>query len=366
MLTCNARNERIKRDYFNWSAKAKGRSPTTINHAGRAIRSYERFTGYKDFKTFSSKQAEGYRAHLANDPSETTGKLLSISTQNGTLVLVRQFFRWLGSQPGYRQAINRTDTDFLSVSNHDHAIVAYRKEPKPFPTCDQVVHVLRNHPTATDLENRDRALIAFLLLTCARVASIRSVKLKHVDLEGGFAFLDAQEVSTKKSKTFSIYFFPVDPIARTIVTDWINYLRDHLGFTDDDPLFPATAQVVGPKLQFTNDGVSRNHWKTSDPIRELVRKRMTAAGQPYFNPHLFRKTIAQLGETLCTTAEEFKAWSQNMGHDSPITTFTSYGEVPAVRQGALIRSMADTRGPKDADVLREMRLLMDKLERDRS
>lgn len=365
MITCNPNNERIKRDYFHWCDKAKGRSTSTIGHAGRAIRSYELFTGYKDFKTFSNKQAEAYRAHLADDPSETTGHLLSISTQICTLVLVRQFFRWLGSQPGYRHAIKQTDTDFLSASNRERAIARYRKEPKPFPTCDQVVEVLRYHPTATDLDKRDRALIAFLFLTCARVASIRSLKLKHIDLDDGPAFLDAREVSTKQSKTFNITFFQVDPLARTIVTEWIAHLRDDLGFTDDHPLFPATAQIVGSKLQFTNNGLSRSHWETADPIRQIVRKRLTAAGQPYFSPHLFRKTIAQLGEQRCTTVEEFKAWSQNMAHESPITTFANYGVVPAARQAELIRSLVGNRCSGDSDPLREMRRLMELMERNR-
>jgi hypothetical protein len=57
------------------------------------------------------------------------------------------------------------------------------------------------------------------------------------------------------------------------------------------------------------------------------------AGLPYFNPHSFRATLVQLGEEVCKSPEEFKAWSQNLGHEKVLTTFTSYGTVACQRQG---------------------------------
>jgi hypothetical protein len=36
-----------------------------------------------------------------------------------------------------------------------------------------------------------------------------------------------------------------------------------------------------------------------------------------------------------------KAWSQNLGHADVLTTFTSYGNVPAHRQGELIRALSE-------------------------
>jgi hypothetical protein len=51
--------------------------------------------------------------------------------------------------------------------------------------------------------------------------------------------------------------------------------------------------------------------------------------------------LAGLGEKLCGSAEEFKAWSQNMGHEGVLTTFTSYGEVSRERQAHIIRSFGD-------------------------
>ena len=63
----------------------------------------------------------------------------------------------------------------------------------------------------------------------------------------------------------------------------------------------------------------------------------------YFNPHSFRNTLTTLGEQKCTTAEEFKAWSQNLGHENVSTTFTSYGEVQPQRQADIFKELKKTR-----------------------
>ena len=58
-------------------------------------------------------------------------------------------------------------------------------------------------PFNSDIERRNRALIAFTLLTGARDSAIASGKLKHVDLVAGCVFQDAREVRSKFSKTFT-------------------------------------------------------------------------------------------------------------------------------------------------------------------
>jgi len=37
--------------------------------------------------------------------------------------------------------------------------------------------------------------------------------------------------------------------------------------------------------------------------------------------------------------EEFKAWSQNLGHERILTTFTSYGSVAPTRQAEIMRQI---------------------------
>jgi hypothetical protein len=60
-------------------------------------------------------------------------------------------------------------------------------------------------------------------------------------------------------------------------------------------------------------------------------------------PHSYRKTLARLGERLCRSPEEWKAWSQNLGHESEATTFVGYGEVPSYRQAEIMRTLTNPR-----------------------
>jgi integrase len=107
----------------------------------------------------------------------------------------------------------------------------------------------------------------------------------------------------------------------------------------DDALFPATKVAVGDNLRFGAVGLDRKHWSNASPIRTISKEAFVAAGLPYFNPHSFRKTLALLGGELCETPEQYKAWSQNLGHENVLTTFTSYGNVDCRRQAEIIRAM---------------------------
>ena len=198
-------------------------------------------------------------------------------------------------------------------------------------------------PINTEIERRNRALIAFTLLTGARDGAIASTKLKHVDLATDSFYQDAREVNTKFSKTFRTFFFPVGDEIRRIVVEWVSYLREEKLWGNDDPLFPTTRIVLGTTRQFEVSGVEREHWKGASPIRMIFREAFINAGLPYFNPHSFRNTLVRLGQSVCQSPEEFKAWSQNLGHEKVLTTFFSYGEVGCERQGEIIRGLSEPR-----------------------
>ena len=123
---------------------------------------------------------------------------------------------------------------------------------------------------------------------------------------------------------------------------------------------PATQIVLGgEERRFQAGGLSRLHWSNATPIRAVFKAAFEGASLTYANPHAFRKTLAQLGERLCQTPEEFKAWSQNLGHDQVLTTFSSYGNLTGSRQAELIRNLAHrSRDASNVDPIGQaMRLL---------
>jgi hypothetical protein len=118
---------------------------------------------------------------------------------------------------------------------------------------------------------------------------------------------------------------------------------------------PLCLQRNNPEQSYVQaGGLSRQHWSNATPIRTIFREAFTGAALAYVNPHSFRKTLAQLGERLCQTPEEFKAWSQNLGHEQVLTTFASYGPVAADRQAELIRRLGQRTGTPRAEIIDRM------------
>jgi integrase len=340
MTNHNAANERIKRQYFTYLAEAQGRSEQTIDAVATAIARFEAYTRHKDFKAFHIEQAKAFKRDLAEQRSCRSGEPLSKATLYATLAMLKRFFIWLAGQPGYKSRISYADAEYFNLSAKDTRIA---KAPRParVPTMEQIRHVIQAMAATTEIARRNRALVAFTILTGARDGAIASFKLRHVDIAEGKIDQDAREVRTKFSKSFVTTFFPVGEDIRAVVIDWVNYLRREKLWGLDDPLFPATRIGAGADLRFVAAGLDRKHWSSASSIRQIFKEAFAAAGLPYFNPHSFRKTLALLGGRLCKTPEEYKAWSQNLGHDHVLTTFSSYGDVGSYRQAEIIRAFSE-------------------------
>jgi len=344
----NPTNERIKRQYLSYLKEAKGHSEATVDAVAKALSRFESDTKFRDFRSFRHEQAVAFKKRLAEQTSQKTGERLSKATMHATLGSLRGFFVWLAGQPGYKSRLRYSDASYFSLSEKDTRVATARRE-KSYPTIEQVRHVIAVMPAGSEIERRNRALIAFTLLTGARDSAIASMKLKHVDLAAGSVFQDARAVKTKFSKTFTTFFFPVGEDIRVIVADWVIYLRETKLWGNDDPLFPATEMIVGGEQHFEVAGLKRQHWCGAGPIRDIFRKAFEAAGLPYFNPHSLRNTLVHLAEKSCRTPEDFKAWSQNLGHEEVLTTFYSYGYVATHRQGEIIHGLGEPRPSERPD-----------------
>lgn len=338
MTAHNTNNERIKRQYFTYLKEAGRHSEATVDAVAAALHRFEAYNKFRDFKSFHHQQAIAFKNYLAAQKGQRSGELLSKATLHSTLAALKKFFFWLAGQPGYKSKFTYSDAEYFNISARDARIATATRE-QPNPTLEQVKYVLSTMPAISEIERRDRALVAFTLLTGARDRAIASMRLKHVDLTEDCVFQDAREVSTKFRKTFTTHFLPVGDEVRAMVAEWIDYLRTGKLWGNDDPLFPATRVAVGSSRHFEAAGLDRKHWRTAAPIREIFRKAFERAGLPYFIPHSIRATLVQFGETRCRTPEEFKAWSQCLGHDKVLTTFNSYGTVALARQRELIRNL---------------------------
>ena len=225
MTKRHAENERIKRRYLQFLKDAKGRDEASIDAVAKALARFEDYTKARDFRKFHIEQARGFKTNLVETLNVRTGKPLSASTINSTLSILKAFFEWLAQQPTYRSRIKPVDAAYFSPPD-SLARIATAHRYRACPTLGQIRTALEGMPTVTEVDLRDRALIAFALLSGARDSAIISFRLKHIDLEAERLEQDARDVQTKRAKTFTTWFFPVGDDIRRIVVDWVTFLRN--------------------------------------------------------------------------------------------------------------------------------------------
>ena len=292
MTKRNADNERVKRRYLVYLKDAKGRDVASVDAAASAIERFEGYVKSRDFKGFHIEQARGFKAHLLAATNARTGLRLSASTVHATLAAVKAFFVWLADQRGYASRIKYADTEYFNAPDNLSRIATARRF-KSCPTLAQVRAMIHSMPEETEVQKRDRAIIAFTILSGARDRATISFRLKHIDIDNEMVEQDAREVRTKRAKTFMTRFFPLGDDFRKIVVDWVTFFGRKSAL---DPTTrcsqklrsrPATMASTGPYLY-------RRAWANANPVRDIFREACARAELPYFNPHLLRNTLVQV------------------------------------------------------------------------
>lgn len=345
MSEFNPINELIKKQYEEALIHGRCRDSKTVKAVWDAITLFERYTARADFKTFNSEQAKGFKKWLEKQKNKG-GELLSLSTVRSTLNNIREFFLWLAIHPKYVRKVDGRAVEYLRLSDNDNRAARASRDKIP-PTIEELKTTLNAMPFETDIERRDKAIFAFMILTCVRDDALVSLRMKDVDIVQKTVWQDPKHVRTKFRKGILSGFVSAPiPEADAIFIDWYVFSRDVLKLSPDAPLFPQTLVTANPQtLTFEVRGLSREPWATAAPVREIFKRAFEKVGLPYFNPHLFRNTIVQWAEKNCTPYE-FKAISQNLGHEHAMTTYNSYGKLS---ERAQIEAIANL-GNADADI----------------
>lgn len=325
MSEFNPINERLKKQYEETLLHSSYREKSTVAAVWRAINKFEDFTGRKDFSTFSKEQAKGFKCWLEKQEN-IRGETLSLSTKRSTLHNIREFFKWLAMHPKFSRKLNIQAIAFLQLSQNEQR-ASYSSKPRPIPTVDEVNKVLVTMPNETDSDKRNRAIIAFTALTGVRDAALVSLKMKDVDIKAKQLWQDPKHVKTKFRKSIMTYFMCFDPIWEEIVIEWISHAREILGFVADHPLFPKELIKNNPEnLCFENFGLSREHWANATPVVRIFKEAFEGAGLLYHNPHSFRNMLVDWAMENCSQ-KEFKAISQNLGHENVPITYNAYAKL---------------------------------------
>ena len=124
-------------------------------------------TTYPTISAAAQRMATHRRRRWTIIAQRRPNRVLSKATLNSTFRNLRAFFQWLAEQQGYQSKLSYSDADYFSLSGNDARIAMARRET-PVPTLEQIAFVLAAMPTATDTDRRNRALLAFTILTGSR------------------------------------------------------------------------------------------------------------------------------------------------------------------------------------------------------
>ena len=201
-----AENERMKREYSFFLEAVNGKQSGTIDAALRAIERFEITTNRKPFRKFNVEQARSFRARLGEETG-ASGKPLSVATIASTLKHLRNFFLWLSREPGFRAALNANDANYFTPSEQDMRVAAARRE-KHVATLEEIKHVLALMPAETTIERRNRALIAFAILSWRARRRSGVVSLEARRHEGANRLSGRPRSAHESAKNLRFHVFP--------------------------------------------------------------------------------------------------------------------------------------------------------------
>lgn len=341
MNEVNPKNERIKMKYAEDLKRLDGLATSTIDQKLTAIKLFEELTNYVDFEVFDFEIAKIFIDQLMLRSTSSKTKLSIVRH-------VKKFFTDIALEGHLKRKGARKAIKALRLSEKDRRAGQATKKRK-FPSMQTIIETVEAMPKTNSIERRNRALLAFTIISGARDGAIKSMCVGHVDIENKEVLQHPDEVDTKNSKQIFTWFFPVGETLIQELIDYIQHLKTTLKFMDSDPLFPATSLAHDENDQYCANGLSKTHWETTQPIRDIFKAAFKNAGHNYYNPHSFRHTLMALAYELKLTGKPEKSWSQNLGHENLDTSKNSYGKVSLENQRDEILQLHNTSKSDDEE-----------------
>ncbi|TGD61191.1 helix-turn-helix domain-containing protein [Tabrizicola sp. WMC-M-20] len=317
------------RTLYAWQAYAGKNDPKTIDAHLIAIRYLERFVGGKSFDRVTTFDAAAWREDVIRRTCRSAQDGgLSRSSARHRASYVRQFFAWLAKQPAHRHLA--AVPDYVALPRKCKAGPELQS-PKVYPTLDEALEMLNSLPSKTPKNRRDRAIFSIAFVTGLRKSALITLRLRHVDVERRRVHHDGRDLRAKNGKSFDIDWFPRTEPFQAIVLDWITE-AGALGLYGDDAVFPAMNTLLGQSLA-SPARLSIAPMRGAGAVDEVFAT--ASKGRRHYTPHSARHTLAALGDKLCRTPEQRKAWSLNLGHASEAVTWTHYGKVDDARKAVI-------------------------------
>lgn len=330
--TLHFENDRL---LYQWQTYAGRYNDKTIARHLAAVRYCERVTSGKAFGEFTNEDAAKVRDDLKRRAQPDADDHLGSSSIRHIVSHLEAFFVWLMKQNGYK----RMPKDLPDYFKLPKAVLAAEvpKSVRAYATLEEAEDMLRGMPRATQIDKRQRAIVAMSYLTAFRADTTISLRIEHVDVKKRVVKQDGKVSRAKAGKSLLVKWFPLPEIFVETIADWLHWLSQR-GFEGSDALFPSASHLHNECKLNRPEHASVPVMTTTHAVTDAFAK-ASLHGRSKFTPHSVKDTLTDECDRRFLTAEQRKAWSQNLGHNDSRTTEKYYAKMSSERRMELLETI---------------------------
>ena len=313
----NVENEKLKEEYEQYllHLRLPKLKQSTVDDKLSSIYFFDELINHKvSYKDFTSDLGIQFYENLKS-------KDISLTTVFGHLSNLKEFLEWVFINKRVKNAKRKLETLTVLIPKEEDKRLANRNAFVEYPTLEEFEKIL-SFNEETVIDKRDKAILVFLYISCARIGAVSTTTLDLIDIEKMIYHQDPLEgVSTKRQKHIITKLLPFDERYYCILRDWVNYLIIEQAFGDIVPLFPKIRQYrVGIE-------VYKKFMDGESEYNKMLEKRCSQAGCSKYHPHAFRHFGISQALKYVRTGTQLKALSQNVGHEEICTILEQYAKM---------------------------------------
>jgi integrase len=188
------------------------------------------------------------------------------------------------------------------------------------------------------IDLRNQAMLAMLFIGALRIDCLASLKVGSFNPRDASVDLNPKKgIRTKFSKKFKTFLFPFSSDLMIIVANWHKLLIES-SYGLNDPLFPKAKQEILGCSFIESTEITKEHL-CSSRMRAIIKSVFQKTALPYYKPHSFRHACIARAMDLAEDAQDIKAISQNIGHESIFHVMTRYAQLPEKTLKAIIQNL---------------------------
>ena len=221
-------------------------------------------------------------------------------------------------------------------------------------TLEDMEKIARYEPKSL-MERKTQAGACFLYLSGMRIGAFVSMPIECVDIPKMTVYqFPEMGVYTKFKKRAVTSLFNI-PFLLDVVKDWDTFIRQNSpsGATWYARLTQEKNPSIDPYFPETKDrekAFDYTYKNAESSFRKNLNKLCTLADVDYKHPHAFRHGHVHYGLEQAKTAEQVKAVSQNVMHNSTAITDKIYSRMTGDNINSIITSMGTNEKPKTNNI----------------